>query len=105
MGESKTRITQMPRLYNVFEIPKIRSVRATTVLRLKVDTKKILSSIRHAHQVQTAKKEVVKFELRRGAYLLLFPSGYIEVHAPDEGSIREVLIAFRNELFQNKLIE
>jgi uncharacterized Fe-S cluster-containing protein len=104
MGEGKTRIIQMPRLYNVFDIPKIRSVRATTALRSKIDTKKILSNIRRAHQIQTAKKKVVKFELRRGAYLLLFPSGYVEVRAPDEGSIREVLIAFRDELFRNGLI-
>jgi len=43
--------------------------------------------------------------LRRGAYLLLFPRGYVEVHAPDEESMRSVLLAFREKLFENGLIK
>lgn len=104
MNGSEKRIVQMPRLYNIFEIPRIRSVRATTVLRLKINVKKILSNIRNTSQIQTANRKVIKFELKHGSYLLLFPSGYVEIHAPSEALIREVLISFRNELFQNGLI-
>ena len=104
MEQQETPITQMPRLYDVFEIPKIRSVRATTMLRSKIDSKKILSDVRNSSRIRTANKEVIKFELRRGAYLLLFPSGYTEINAPNESLIREVLVSFRNELSRNGLI-
>ena len=63
-----------------------------------------LERIPHTRKVITSDKEIVKFELGRGTYLLLFPSRYVEVHAPDEGSVREILLAFRNELFKNGLI-
>jgi len=95
----------MPHLYNVFDMPKIKAVRATTVLRSKVNVGEISKLISRARQVRSADKNIIKFELRRGVYLLLFPSGYIEVHAPDEGEIREVLIAFRDELFEHGLIK
>ena len=95
----------MPHLYNVFEVPKIKAVRATTVLRSKVNLGEILKRISKASQVRSADKNIIKFELRRGVYLLLFPSGYIEVHAPDEGEMREVLVAFRDELFEHGLIK
>jgi len=95
----------MPRLYNVFDMPKITSVRATTTLRSKVDLKKILEEIPRTRKVKTSNKEIVKFELSRGTYLLLFPSNYVEVHAPDEESVREVLLAFRDELFKSGLIK
>lgn len=95
----------MPHLYNVFDMPKIKAIRATTVLRSKVDIEGISKLIPRARQVRSADKNIIKFELRRGAYLLLFPSGYVEVHAPDEGEMREVLIAFRDELFEHGLIK
>lgn len=95
----------MPRLYNVFDMPKLTSVRATTMLRSKVNLKEILEGIPRTRRVRTSNKEIVKFELSRGTYLLLFPSNYIEVHAPDEESVREVLLAFRDELFKSGLIK
>lgn len=95
----------MPRLYNVFDMPKITAVRAATTLRSKVDFTEILNRIPRARKVRTSNKSVVKFELKRGSYLLLFPTNYIEIHAPDEGGAREVLLAFRDELFKNGLIK
>ena len=95
----------MPRLYNVFDMPKLTSVRATTTLRSKVDLKEILEGIPRTRKVKTSNKEIVKFGLSKGTYLLLFPSNYVEVHAPDEESVREVLLAFRDELFKSGLIK
>jgi len=105
VGEAGKRVIHMPHLYNVFDIPKIKAVRAITTLRSKVSAGEILKRIPRARQIRSADKNIVKFELRRGAYLLLFPSGYVEVHASDEGEIREVLIAFRDELFEHGLIK
>ncbi|TKJ26174.1 MAG: hypothetical protein CEE41_02760 [Hadesarchaea archaeon B3_Hades] len=105
MSEAEPRVSEMPRLYNVFDMPKLTSVRSTTTLRSKVNLKKILEGIPRTRKVKTSNKEIVKFELSRGTYLLLFPSHYIEVHAPDEGSVREVLLAFRDELFKSGLIK
>ncbi|MFQ6130144.1 MAG: hypothetical protein ACE5OT_04995 [Candidatus Hadarchaeaceae archaeon] len=105
MSEAEPRVSEMPRLYNVFDMPKLTSVRATTALRSKVNLKEILEGIPRTRKVRTSNKEIVKFELSRGTYLLLFPSRYIEVHAPDEGSVREVLLAFRDELFKSGLIK
>jgi len=105
LSEVEPRVSEMPRLYNVFDMPKITSVRATTTLRSKVDLKKILEEIPRTRKVKTSNKEIVKFELSRGTYLLLFPSNYVEVHAPDEESVREVLLAFRDELFKSGLIK
>lgn len=75
------------------------------MLRSKVNLKEILEGIPRTRRVRTSNKEIVKFELSRGTYLLLFPSNYIEVHAPDEESVREVLLAFRDELFKSGLIK
>jgi hypothetical protein len=105
LSEAEKSVINMPHLYNVFDVPKIKAVRATTVLRSKVNHEKISRSISKASQIRSADKIILKFELRRGVYLLLFPSGYVEVHAPDEGEMREVLLAFRDELFANGLIE
>lgn len=105
MSEAEPRVSEMPRLYNVFDMPKLMSVRATTTLRSKVDLREILERIPRTRKVRTSNKEIVKFELSRGTYLLLFPSHYVEVHAPDEGSVREILLAFRDELFKNGLIK
>ena len=95
----------MPRLYNLFDIPKLMSLRKTTTLRSKIDLREILKRIPRARKIKTSNKEIVKFELSRGTYLLLFPSYYVEVHASDEGRVREVLLAFRDELFKNGLIK
>ncbi len=105
MSEVEPRVSEMPRLYNVFDMPKLTSVRATTTLRSKVNLKEILEGIPRTRKVRTSNKEIVKFELSRGTYLLLFPSNYVEVHAPDEESVREVLLAFRDELFKSGLIK
>jgi len=105
LSEAELRVSEMPRLYNIFDMPKIMSVRTTTTLRSKVDLREILKRVSRARKIKTSNKEIVKFELSRGAYLLLFPSLYVEVHAPDEGRVREVLLAFRDELFKNGLIK
>jgi len=104
LGE-EVRVSQMPRLFNVFDMPKITSVRATTMLRSRVNVKEVLKLVSHTREVRTAGKSTVKFEVRKGAYLLLFPSGYTEVHAPSEEGVREVLIAFRDELFKHGLLK
>ena len=98
------RISQTPRLYDVFEMPKIKSVRAVTSLRFKLNVESAFNTPR-MKKIQTADKIVGKFELRRGAYLLLFPRGYVEVHAPGEETMREVLLAFRDALFKHGLIK
>ncbi len=95
----------MPRLYNLFDMPKLMSVRTITMLRSKVDIGEILKHVSRARKIKTSNKEIVKFELSRGTYLLLFPSYYVEVHAPDEGKVREVLLAFRDELYKKGLIK
>ncbi|MDI6643061.1 MAG: hypothetical protein QMD95_03310 [Candidatus Hodarchaeaceae archaeon] len=105
MDEDKPRVSEMPRLYNVFDMPMVKSVRAITTLRSKTSLNDILNRISRARKVRTSNKDVVKFELRRGSYLLLFPTNYIEIHAPDEGGVREVLLAFRDELFKNGLLK
>jgi hypothetical protein len=105
VNEEKASLIHVPRLYNVFEIPKVKAVRATTALRSKVNIEELLKRVPRIKRTKTADKIVAKFELRRGAYLLFFPSGYIEVHAPSEDGIREVLLAFRDELFKHELIK
>jgi len=104
MSEDKARISQMPHLYDVFEMPKIKALRAVTNLRFKLNIKEAMK-IPNIKTIRTANKDIVKFELRRGAYLLLFPGGYVEVHAPDEESMRSVLLAFREKLFEHGLIK
>ena len=105
MARGKTPSIHVPRLYNVFDIPDVKAVRAVTSLRSKVDLHEVLKCSPRVRKIKSANKDVVKFEIRRGSYLLLFPSGYIEVHAPDEGGVREVLIAFRDELYECGLIK
>lgn len=105
MSEEKARVIHMPRLYNVFDMPKIKAIRATTTLRSKVSLAEVLKLVPNTREIKTADKDIVKFELRRGVYLLLFPSGYIEVHAPSEDEMREVLLAFRDKLFEHGLIK
>ena len=104
MVNEEIRISQTPRLYDVFEMPEIKALRAVTSLRFKISVESAFK-IPRMKKIRTADKNVGKFELRRGAYLLLFPKGYIEVHAPSEESMREVLLAFRDELFKHGLIK
>lgn len=103
MSEGEPRISKMPRLYNIFDMPKLMSVRSATALRSKINFEDVLK-IPRSRKIKASNKEIIKFEIRRGTYLLLFPSNYIEVHAPDEDSVREVLLTFRDELFKNGLI-
>lgn len=105
MAKGKTPTIHMPRLYNVFNMPNVKAVRAVTSLRSKVDLREVLERVPRARKIRSANRDIAKFEIRRGAYLLLFPSGYVEVHVPDEGSVREVLIAFRDELYECGLIK
>lgn len=105
MSEAEPRVSEMPRLYNVFDMPKVKSVRTITFLRSKINLDDVLNHIPRARKVRTSNKDVVKFEIKRGSYLLLFPTNYIEIHAPDEGGAREILLAFRDELFKNGLIK
>lgn len=86
-------------------MPNIKAVRAVTSLRSKVDLKEVLKRVPRACKIKSANKDIAKFEIRRRTYLLLFPSGYIEVHAPDRGGVREVLVAFRDELYECGLIK
>ena len=104
MSESEPRISEMPRIYDIFDAPKVKALRATTKIHKDIDLREVLSRIPRARSITTSNKEVVRFEVKRGCYLLLFPMGYIEVHAPDEGGVREVLVAFRDELSKNGLI-
>ncbi len=105
MTEDKTPFIRMPRLYNVYDMPEVKAVRSATSLKTKVDLGEILKRASNVRKVRSANKDVVKFEVRRKSYLLLFPSGYVEVHAPNEESVRSVLIAFRNELYEKGLIQ
>jgi len=97
-------LSEMPRLYDVFEQVKMKSVRAVTKLKLPVDLKEMAVRLPRIKRVRTSNKNVIKFQLRRGCYLLLFPTGYVEVHAPDEGGVREVLVAFRDEMYKSGLL-
>ncbi|MFH1820928.1 MAG: hypothetical protein ABH852_00575 [Methanobacteriota archaeon] len=94
----------MPRLYDVFDVPNIKSVRATTKIHKSIDIGEVLSRVPKVKSITTSNKNVVRFEVKRGGYLLLFPTGYIEIHAADEGGVREVLVAFRDELSKSGLI-
>ena len=104
MNESEPRVGDMPRLFDVFDFPKVKSVRATTTIHSKVDIGDVVKTIPKTKLMETSKKKVAKFEVRRGSYLLLFPTGYVEVYAPDESGMREVLLAFRDELYKGGLL-
>ena len=104
MGESELRVGDMPRLFDVFDLPKIKSVRGTTTIHRHLAFGEVLRLIPNCKLIETSKKKVLKFEVRRGSYLLLFPTGYVEVYAPDEDGMRDVLLAFRDKLCEVKLI-
>lgn len=104
MNADEASVSEMPRIYDVFDVPNVKSVRATTKIHRKLDVVEVANRVPRTRIVETSKKKVAKFEIRNGCYLLLFPTSYIEVHAPDEGGVREVLVTFRDELFKNGLI-
>ncbi len=96
---------EMPRLFDVFDYPKTKSVRAVTSLRQKIDVEEVWNRLEKAKKIRTSKKEVAKFEVGKGHYLLLFPSGYIQIYAPSEEQIREVLKVFRDALYEKGLFD
>ncbi|KXB02768.1 hypothetical protein AKJ43_00600 [candidate division MSBL1 archaeon SCGC-AAA261D19] len=104
MEEEEATSTRVPHLFDVFNYPEIKAVRATTSLRAKVKVEEVLESTSKTCRIRTANKDVAKFEFGRGEYLLLFPNGYIQIHAPDEEKIRKVLKGFRDELYKCGLI-
>lgn len=104
MEEEETTSIHVPRLFDIFDYPEIKAVRATSSLRLRLDLEEVLDHAPRTHRTRTADKDVAKFEFGRGEYLLLFPSGYVQIHAPDEDRVRRVLKAFRDELYECGLI-
>lgn len=99
MVKGETQSMDIPRLFNIFDIPEVKSVRAVSSLRKNVDLEEVWEKVNRAKKVRTSGKNVVKFEKGKGQYLLLFPSGYVQIYAPDKEKIREVLKSFRDELF------
>ena len=104
MGETVLRAVEMPRIFDIFDVPKVKSLRATTKMHKDVDVDEVMKRVPKVKLITTSNRDVIRFEVKRGAYLLLFPMGYVEVHAPDEGGVREVLVTFRDELFKTGLI-
>lgn len=104
MVDGETQSMDIPRLFNIFDIPEIKSVRAVSSLRKNVDLEEVRERINRARKVRTSGKDVVKFEIGKGQYLLLFPSGYVQIYAPDEEKVREILKSFRDELFDIGLL-
>lgn len=105
MNERESSSMDMPRLFNVFDIPEVKSVRATSSLRKSLDLEEVRKEISKARKIRTSGKEVVKFEEGKGRYLLLFPSSYIQIHAPTEDGVRGILESFRNELHEVGLLK
>ncbi|MEM2878016.1 MAG: hypothetical protein QXG10_00460 [Candidatus Hadarchaeales archaeon] len=104
LREGEPSVSEMPKLYDVFEPPKMKSVRAVTKMREQLDIREVFARVPKVQKITTSKKTVAKFHLRRSCYLLLFPTGYVEIHAPDEGSVREVMVSFRDELYKSGLL-
>ena len=105
MANEERSSIDMPRLFNVFDHFEIKSIRAVSSLRQEVDLSEVWNRVPRARKVRTSGKDVVKFEIGKGQYLLLFPSGYIQIYAPSEDKIREVLKLFRDELYGNGLLK
>lgn len=105
MAGGETTSVDMPRLFNVFDLPEIKSVRAVSSLRQNVDLEKIWSQVNRARKIRTSGKDVAKFEVGKGQYLLLFPSGYVQIYAPSEDKVREVLKSFRDKLYETGLLK
>lgn len=95
----------IPRLFNIFDIPEIKSVRATSSLRQEIDLDEVWKKVERAKKVRTSGKDVVKFKEGKGYYLLLFPTGYVQIYAPDEEKVRGILKSFRNELYETGLLK
>lgn len=105
MVKGETSSVDMPRLFNVFNILEIKSVRAVTSLRQDIDLEKVWGRIDRAKKIRTSGKDVAKFEVGKGQYLLLFPSGYVQIYAPSEEKLRRVLKNFRDELYECGLLK
>jgi len=99
MAEGESSAVDMPRLFNVFDIPETKSIRAVSSLRKKIDLEKVWNRINRARKISTSGKEVAKYEVGKGQYLMLFPSGYLQIFAPNEEGVRKVLENFRDELY------
>lgn len=104
MDERERPSVDMPRLFDVFDHPEVKSVRASTSIRLDVDLKEVRNRIGEARHIRTSGKDVVKYEEGRGKYVLIFPSGYIQIHAPTREGIRDLLKSLRNELYEVGLL-
>ncbi len=105
MREGESPSMGIPRLFNIFDMPEIKSVRAVSSLRQDVNLEEVWGGINKARKVRTSGKDVVKFEEGKGKYLLLFPSGYVQIYAPSEEEVREVLKSFRDDLYENGFLE
>lgn len=105
MTDGETASVNMPRLFNVFNLLEIKSVRAVTSLRQEINLESVWKRIDRAKRIRTSGKDVAKFEVGKGQYLLLFPSGYVQVYAPSEEELRGVLKNFRDELYESGLLK
>ncbi|KXB04414.1 hypothetical protein AKJ50_02435 [candidate division MSBL1 archaeon SCGC-AAA382A13] len=105
MGQGESQSMNIPRLFNVFDIPETKSIRAVSSLRPDISLESIWNKVSRARKVRTSGKDVVKFEEGKGQYLLLFPSGYVQIYAPNEEKIRSTLKSFRDELYEAGLLK
>lgn len=104
MAEEATSL-ERPRLFNVFDIPETKSVRAVSNLRQNIDLHEVWRRVDNVRKVRTSGKNVAKFEIGKGHYLLLFPSGYVQIYAPSEEKVRSILKSFRDELYESGILE
>ncbi len=105
MREGESPSMDIPRLFNIFDMPEIKSVRAVSSLRQEINLEEVWGGVNKARKVRTSGKDVVKYEEGKGKYLLLFPSGYVQIYAPSEEEVREVLKSFRDVLYENGLLK
>ncbi len=105
MREGESPSMDIPRLFNIFDMPEIKSVRAVSSLRQEINLEKVWGGVSKARKVRTSGKDVVKYEEGKGKYLLLFPSGYVQIYAPSKEEVREVLKSFRDALYETGLLK
>lgn len=105
MREGESPSMDIPRLFNIFDMPEIKSVRAVSSLRQEINLEEVWGEVNKARKVRTSGKDVVKYEEGKGKYLLLFPSGYVQIYAPSEEEVREVLKSFRDALYENGFLK
>lgn len=104
MRDSETSSVDRPRLFNIFTLPETKSVRAVSTLRQEISLEDVWGRVEGTKKIRTSGKSVVKFRVGKGQYLLLFPSNRIQIYAPSEERVREVLKAFRDELYEAGLL-